>query len=88
MPWIKMSPLSPLLQSPNCAIGTYGRGRNLIFPGMRTMYAHDVTCPKPWHGLFERLIRELDLRQSPEWDCTETGLPSAVYTDPGSIRPN
>jgi hypothetical protein len=41
-----------------------------------------VTCPKPWHGLFERLISEWDHRQSPDADCTETIFPSAVYTDP------
>jgi phenylpropionate dioxygenase-like ring-hydroxylating dioxygenase large terminal subunit len=44
--------------------------------------APGIPCPKPWHGLFERLIREWDHRQSPDADCTETMLPSAVYTDP------
>jgi glycine betaine catabolism A len=46
------------------------------------MHADTVTCRKPWQGLFERLISEWDDRQSPEWDCTESKLPSAVYTDP------
>src|SRR4051812_32079896 len=44
--------------------------------------APDVISPTPWHDLFERLIREWDHRQSPDADCTETTLPSAVYTDP------
>ena len=42
--------------------------------------------PKPWQGLFERLIREWDHRQSPDADCTETRLPSAVYTDPARYQ--
>ena len=42
--------------------------------------------PKPWQGLFERLIHEWDNRQSAEWDSAETRLPSSVYTDPGRYQ--
>jgi phenylpropionate dioxygenase-like ring-hydroxylating dioxygenase large terminal subunit len=73
------------------AKGVYGKKLSYIsgtgqshvtFGGTRTMDAHAATCRKPWQGLFERLITEWDVRQSPEWDCAETRLPSAVYTDP------
>ncbi len=50
------------------------------------MRADDVTCPKPWQGLFERVISEWDHRQSPDADCMETALPSAVYTDPAQYQ--
>jgi phenylpropionate dioxygenase-like ring-hydroxylating dioxygenase large terminal subunit len=46
------------------------------------MHEEEVTCQWPWQDLFERLISEWGERQSPEWDSTETRLPSAVYTDP------
>ena len=60
----------------------YDTAKVLTLPSPGAIY------PKPWHGLFERLIREWDHRQSPDADCMETALPSAVYMIRRSIRPS